>query len=380
MKILFLDQTGSLGGAELCLLDTAEYYRDSCLVALFERGPFYDRLQQKNIPVQILNPLPLEMRKQGSLWQAMRQFDRLLPLIMQVIQLSRQYDLIYANTPKALVVGAIASLWSRVPLVYHLHDIISLDHFSWINQTLLIRLANATAKLVIANSEASQDAFILAGGKAHITHVIYNGFQVDRYHINTTQVQVLRQQLQIDDKFVIGHFSRLSPWKGQHVLLDALADCPENVVALLVGSALFGEDEYVQTLHQQVEQQGLHDRVQFLGFREDIPDLMAACDLIAHTSVAPEPFGRVIIEAMLCQTPVVAAAAGGAVELIAHEKTGWLTPPGDVQALAAIIRHCQMSPLPIAQVTKLAYQNVKQRFQLATIQAQTHALLTAVNL
>ncbi len=105
---------------------------------------------------------------------------------------------------------------------------------------------------------------------------------------------------------------------------------------------------------------------------------MAACDLIAHTSVAPEPFGRVIIEAMLCQTPVVAAAAGGAVELIVHGKTGWLTSPGDAQALATIIRDCQTSSFQIETVTKCAYQNVEQHFQLATVQAQTDTLLASV--
>jgi glycosyltransferase involved in cell wall biosynthesis len=51
---------------------------------------------------------------------------------------------------------------------------------------------------------------------------------------------------------------------------------------------------------------------------------MAACDLVTHTSTAPEPFGRVIVEAMLCGTPVIAAGAGGATELIEHGKTGWL--------------------------------------------------------
>ena len=71
---------------------------------------------------------------------------------------------------------------------------------------------------------------------------------------------------------------------------------------------------------------------------------MSLCDLVVHTSTAPEPFGRVIIEAMLCGKPVVAAAAGGAVELIEHGQTGWLTSPGSVSELAKIIRQCQQQP------------------------------------
>jgi glycosyltransferase involved in cell wall biosynthesis len=373
MRILFLDQSGQLGGAELCLLDLAQHYQDRCLVALFETGPFADRLKQTAIPVQVLSPRPLEIRKSGGFLQGLRQLDRLIPLIQQVIQLSRQYDVIYANTPKALVVGAIASLISRKPLVYHLHDIISADHFSRANQTLMIILAN-TAKLVIANSQAAQQAFVQAGGKTK-SQVVYNGFAVDRYNVSSDKITTLRQQLQVDDQFVVGHFSRLSPWKGQHILLAALAACPANVTALFVGDALFGEDEYVQQLHQQVEQLGLKNRVQFLGFREDIPALMRVCNLVAHTSTAPEPFGRVIIEAMLSQRPIVAAAAGGAMELIEHEHTGWLTPPGDVAALTAIITQAQTTPIATAQVAQQGYQQAIDHFQLLPIQQQIEVLV-----
>jgi glycosyltransferase involved in cell wall biosynthesis len=291
-----------------------------------------------------------------------------------VIQLSRQYDIIYANTPKALVVGAIASLISCKPLVYHLHDIISADHFSRANQLLMITLAN-TAKLVIANSQATQQAFIQAGGKT-TSQVIYNGFAVDRYSIAPEQIPTLRQKLRVSDQFVVGHFSRLSPWKGQHVLLTALTACPANVTALFVGDALFGEAAYVQELHQQVKQLGLTDRVQFLGFREDIPELMSACDLIAHTSTAPEPFGRVIIEAMLCKTAVVASASGGVLELVEHDQTGWLTTPGSATELAAIIQHCQTSPQETDRIVNQGHRHAQTNFTLSQIQAQTNALLT----
>ncbi len=375
MKILFLDQSGQLGGAELCLMDLAKFYADRCLVALFEPGPLVDRLQQQNTPVQVLQPQALQMPKDGGLWQGLRNLDRLLPLIGQVRQLASQADVIYANTPKALIVGAIASLLSRKPLVYHLHDIISPDHFSALNQALLMTLANLAAKRVIANSQAAKQAFIGAGGKAERVTVIYNGFDLDRYVVERSPAQALRQQLGIDDKFVVGQFSRLSPWKGQHILLEALAQVSEHVVVLLVGDALFGEDAYVRQLQLQVKQLGLTDRVKFLGFRSDIPLLMAACDLVAHTSIAPEPFGRVIVEAMLCQTAVVATAAGGAIELVEHDRTGWLTLPGDVAALVAVIQQCQTNPAATAQMVAQADYQSRQTFPLAQIQQQTDRVL-----
>jgi glycosyltransferase involved in cell wall biosynthesis len=377
MRILFLDQSGQLGGAELCLFDLAKFYGEACCVALFEKGPFADRLTQAHIPTCILSDQTLIMRKSSGLWQGLGNLGKLGGLVQQVAEISAQYDLIYANTPKALVVGALASLISRKPLAYHLHDIISAEHFSWINQTLLIALANATAKVVIANSVASQEAFVKAGGQPDRVQVIYNGFAPDRYRQALTR-DPLRQQLGLEDQVVIGHFSRLSPWKGQHVLIEALQHCPTNVSAVLVGAALFGEADYVQQLHQQVERLGLADRVQFLGFRSDIPELMAACDLVVHTSIAPEPFGRVIVEAMLCGTPVIAAAAGGAVELVQAGKTGWLVEPGQPLGLAAQIRGCVAMPDRLAVVAAQAQAKATLRFDLKTINLQISAALNQV--
>jgi glycosyltransferase involved in cell wall biosynthesis len=188
----------------------------------------------------------------------------------------------------------------------------------------------------------------------------------------------LKPELGLEGKFVVGHFSRLSPWKGQHILLEALQHCPENVVAILVGDALFGEQDYVQRLHTQVTELGLENRVKFLGFRSDIIPLMSACDLVTHTSTVAEPFGRVIVEAMLCGTPVVATEAGGAIELVEDGKTGWLVEPGNVDELAATINTCLEQPQLSATIAQQAKLQASQRFDVATINQQIEKLLSNV--
>ena len=384
MKILFLDQSGKLGGAELCLADISQQFQSSSLVGVFAEGAFPEYLRKRHIPVKILTDQPLQVQKASGLLAGLKSLNRLIPLITQVTHLSKQYDLIYANTQKALVVGAIASILSRRPLVYHLHDIVSPEHFSATNRRIIITLANRAA-LVIANSQASRDAFMKAGGRGDRVHVVYNGFRPEDYSSYVDKREYFRKDLlsipQIVDQppsFVVGHFSRLSPWKGQHVLIDALQYCPDNVIALLVGDALFGEQDYVQQLYQQIKTLNLEHRVRFFGFRSDIPQLMAACDLVAHTSTAPEPFGRVIVEAMLCGTPVVAAAAGGATELIDHGQTGWLTPPGNAQKLADIINICQIYPSQAKLCVQQAQIQARQRFDLAGINLNIKALLSGV--
>lgn len=378
MKILFLDQSGKPGGAELCLIDIAKPYRDSCLVGLFADGAFRQLLEQQDIPVEVLATTPIQVRKESSVVQGLSSVGSLLPLIAKVAQNARDYDLIYANTQKALVVGALASLFSRRPLVYHLHDILSPDHFSRTNRAIAVTLANTTAKLVIANSQASQAAFVEAGGRSHLTQVVYNGFEPELYRTDASIRETLRQQLGLDGRFIIGHFSRLSPWKGQHILIEALTYCPEDVTAILVGEALFGEQEYAQSLHQQVAKLGLEERVRFLGFRSDVVQLMSACDVVAHTSTAPEPFGRVVVEAMLCGRPVIAAKAGGVVELVEHGRTGWLVAAGEPTFLAEAIAICKEQPDVTATVAHQARDTASQRFHMNTINQQIAQLLESI--
>ncbi|HTL89661.1 MAG TPA: glycosyltransferase [Leptolyngbya sp.] len=367
MRLLFLDQTGKSGGAELCLLDIANDHRDSSLVGLFEDGDFRQRLEQRKIPVQILTQTAIAVRKSSGAISGLFSLSQLLPLIGRVATLSRQYDAIYANTQKALVVGAITSVLANRPLVFHLHDILSLDHFSQTNRRLAVLMANRS-KLVIANSQASRSAFIEAGGNPDLVEVVYNGFNIEDYAAKV-DIDALRSSLGLEG-FVVGHFSRLSQWKGQHVLIEALQHCDRSVNVIFVGDALFGEQRYVQQLQQQVERLGLCDRVKFLGFRTDVIALMKLCEVVAHTSIAAEPFGRVIVEAMLCGKPTIAAKAGAVPELIDPGVTGWLTPPDRPEELAKTIEYCRRSPTETQDVAKVAQTQARQKFQLTETNRQ----------
>ena len=180
MKILFLDQSGKLGGAELCLLDLAKVYPEA-LLGLFEDGQFRQLAEQNQVSVKVLSDRAIAVRKASSWLTGLSSLSQLIPLVANVTQLSRSFDLIYANTPKALIVGAIASFIGRCPLVFHLHDILSLDHFSAANRWLMVALCNRFASRVIAVSQASLTSFIEAGGRSEIAVKVYNGFQPEDY-------------------------------------------------------------------------------------------------------------------------------------------------------------------------------------------------------
>ncbi|GFE68190.1 glycosyltransferase [Chroococcus sp. FPU101] len=97
---------------------------------------------------------------------------------------------------------------------------------------------------------------------------------------------------------------------------------------------------------------------------------MQVCDLIAHTSILPEPFGRVIVEAMLCGRPVIAAGEGGVRELIENEKTGWLFASGNAQQLAEKIIAIKDQSEPVQRIAKQAQFQASQRFDLKVINQQ----------
>jgi glycosyltransferase involved in cell wall biosynthesis len=260
---------------------------------------------------------------------------------LRLLPLMAVHDVVHCNSQKAFAAAAAAAWLARRPVLWHLRDMLTPEHFSAAMRRLAVRTANLFAARVVCNSQATARAFVAAGGHARLVRVLYNG--IDASAFADEPPSAARDALGLVEGFTVGCFSRLSPWKGQHVLLQALGELP-GVRALVVGEALFGEEEYARGLRRQAERLGVADRVRFLGFRSDVPRLMAACDVIAHTSVAPEPFGRVIVEGMLAGRPVVATDAGGAREIVAHAENGLLVPPGDAAALAAAIRSLRADP------------------------------------
>ena len=130
---------------------------------------------------------------------------------------------------------------------------------------------------------------------------------------------------------------RLTRWKGQAVLIDALALMRRtDVVAVLAGDAQ-GRDRYAAELAAQAERLGLGARVRIAGHCEDMPAALALASVVVNASVEPEGFGRVVIEAQSMGRPVVAASHGGAAETIEHDVTGWLVNPGDAAQLAVAL-------------------------------------------
>lgn len=378
-RVLFLDHTGALGGAELYLLDLVEHRADESHVVLFGEGPFVHRLQEAGVKVEVLarGQSLSRVTRGGGLASATMAVPSIVALVRRVAVRARQCDVVFANSQKALVVGSIAARLARRPLVWSLHDILTADHFSEVNRKVAVVLANRFAEQVIVNSHATARAFHDAGGSVDKTSVVYNGINVAPFADDLSdEVDSLRKDLRLAHNFTVGVFGRLASWKGQHILLEALPLLPD-VHALIVGDALFGEEHYARSLRDQTKYLSLTERVHFLGFRHDVPALMKCCDAVVHTSTSAEPFGRVIVEGMLAQRPVVATRAGGATEVIEHGKSGLLTEPGNVDELAQAIRFVMDNTEAAARLAEYGRRRAVQTFSLDAMVAEISLIIDA---
>lgn len=365
-RVLFLDHAGVLSGAELFLFDVAQSYADSGKVLLFADGPFREWLEQVGVAVEVLpaSHTVSGISREGNIMQDLQAIPGIFNLAWRAARLARGYDVLYANSQKALVIGVLAGKLADKPVIWHLHDMLVADHFSRAHRRLAVALANRLTTRVIANSRATATAFVASGGRAKRVRVVYNGIDSRPFRsVAPTEVDALRKELGLTGVPIVGVFGRLALWKGQHVLLEALVHLP-GVHALLVGEALFGEDTYAEALRKRAKTLGVGDRVHFLGFRQDIPQLMQLSDVVVHTSIAPEPFGRVLVEGMLARKPVVATRAGGVVEAIEDGVTGVLVPPGDAQALARVLTNLLADPSRSHALAEAGSAAALERFSL----------------
>ena len=135
---------------------------------------------------------------------------------------------------------------------------------------------------------------------------------------------------------------RLREWKGQSVLLDAIARMTrKDVCCVLVGG---GDARITSRLIRQAERLGISDRIRLVGNSDDMPAVLMLADVVIHASTAPEAFGRVVIEAQAMGRLVIASDLGGPVETVEDGVTGWRVPPGDADALAITIDHALSLP------------------------------------
>lgn len=342
-EVVYVDHCARLSGAELALARVLPTLRHvHATVILGEHGPLEALLVEGGADVEVL-PLDPELaatrrdevgitrlgpRRVVSAWRAVWDLRaRLLEL---------EPDLVHTNSLKAAVYGGMAGRLAGIPVVWHMRDRIAPDYLPRPVVVAVRALARVIPSAVICNSMATRSTL----GRHYPTGVVPSPVVYD------TVARIQGPAHGEHSAFSACLVGRMAPWKGQDVFLRAFAaafpDGDER--AVLVGSALFGEDEWAAGLAALAGELGMSDRVEFRGFVEDVPTVLSETDVLVHASIIPEPFGQVVVEGMAAGLSVIAAAAGGPLEVVTDGVDGLLTPPGDVDALAIALRRLRDDP------------------------------------
>jgi glycosyltransferase involved in cell wall biosynthesis len=332
IRVVVLAHAAELSGAELGLLRILPYLRDvRPYLLLAEDGPLVDRVRRIGVAVEVapMNESARGLRRERVGAARLRAGVATVAYSLRLARRLRRLrpDVVHVNSLKALIYGSAAANLARAPVLWHAHDRITRDYLP-ASAVRLVRSFARLATVVVANSESTRTSLGSAASRAIV--IPYAVVPAGAGARNGSPGRPAR----------IGMVGRISPWKGQHVFLEAFARAfaAGDEQGVIVGAPLFGETEYQEGLFALAQRLGIDGRVEFRGFRDDVHAELARLDVLVHASIIPEPFGQVVAEGMAAGLPVVAAGAGGPAEIVDDGTTGLLFPPGDAAALASRLR------------------------------------------
>jgi len=371
MRIVFLNITAALGGAERALLDMLASLREAdpaldLHLILAADGPLSSRVRQLGVTVHFA-PIPrsLELLGDSSLrstgrvraaarlalssgpaaWAAYRYARQLRRLLDDLLP-----DLIHSNSIKFHLLSRFAGL-AKVPLVWHVHDFLGARPL----MAKVLRWASGPLRGAVAISQSvAEDARTVLPGVP--IRVVYNAVDTDDFSPGPGDGPRLDALAGLPNdpspKLRVGLIATYARWKGQETFLRAAAHfLKESGISsarfYIVGGPIYQTQgsQWSQTeLEKLAQMLGIRSAVAFVPFQQDVAQVYRALDVVVHASSQPEPFGRTIVEAMACGKPVVISNAGGAAELFTDGQDALGFPPQDSERLAETVRSLLVDP------------------------------------
>jgi glycosyltransferase involved in cell wall biosynthesis len=329
---VFVQSTTEVGGAETALLNlftaSPDLRRRAVIVTLsFGEGDLPARLRAVGAEV-------VELPK-ARVRQPLR-LARVVGRLRDLIRV-RGARIVVANGAHPQIIAGLTARTTGARSVFLVHMIHA--HPLWRNQPLDALAVASPCDLTLSVSEAAHAAMAKLR-PSRDNRLLREGTPLRT--VSEADRIAARAELGVaPHESLIGVFGRLQRWKGQDVFVKAaakIASARPRSQFVVVGGSVFGlEPEFFQELKRTTAAFGLTDRLRFTGFRTDVPRLMAACDVVCHTSRVPEPFGLVVVEAMALGRPVVATEGGGPSEIVSAADLGVLVRPADAEALAAAV-------------------------------------------
>ena len=366
MSVLYLNHSGQTSGAEQSLRSLLwQFRRENAdiepIIGLPGGGPFADLLREEEFNVTFA-PLRRIQRPQNivSGLSTLIHVTRTAPFLTKLVKQTGA-QLIHSNSTTAHLVAGLSAAKANVPAIWHVRDLVSLAR---IGRALADR-----ATWVIAISGAVAQGLQNDGVPPEKVRIIPNGIDTDEWR--PQERSQLRESLGLpDDTFLFGCVTQLVPWKNHAAFIEAAAEmCQDegcaNARFVIMGGDLWGEQQaYVSELRSLVKKHNLQERFNFIPHQSDNVAALSALDCIVLPS-REEPFGRVLIEGMALEKPVVAYGAGGPLEIITDEHDGLLAAPDEKDSLANAMRRILADEKLRAHLQKNARQTVIQKFHIA---------------
>ena len=357
---------------------------------LFSDGPLRDKLLDAGVETHVL-PLSPRVTKTSkdtlgvSALLRLRDVGETLAYVVRLARFLRaqRADLVHTNSLKSDLIGGLAARLARVPVIWHVRDRITPDYLPGPVVTVFRLLCRLLPNYVLANSHATfATVFPHLEGKSPGSGGTKSACVV---HDGVPEAILIAEEEEPREDAPrtgasaprIGLVGRISPWKGQHIFLQAAALVRRRYPSAcfqIIGAALFSEQEYEQEIHALAASLDLEGTVEFTGFRGDVQALVSRLDILVHASTTGEPFGQVIVEGMAAGKPVVATRGGGVPEIVVDGETGVLVPMGDAPAMADAILSLLDDPAAARRLGRMGRRRVGEHFTTALTARRVEAV------
>jgi L-malate glycosyltransferase len=340
VRVLYVNQTADVSGAERSLLTLISGLREEVEPVLAcPPGTLTELAHGDGVATEPILGTQASFRLHPV--HTTRGVAEIARSAWQVRGLARSQapDLVHANTTRAALLALLARR-SRPPVVAHIRDWAPEGKFS----RFVLSVVGNRADLVVANSAYIARQFDGLALRRPVA-VIHNPVDLGKFDPEQADRAAVRAELGLGEgEVALAVVAQLTPWKGQDDAIRALAKLHESgrteATLLLAGSAKFSgagtqfdNAAYAEGLHELAAELGVAERVRFLGERSDVPNVLAAADVLLLPSWQ-EAFGRIAIEAMAMGVPVLATDNGGPAEIVRTGVDGVLLAPKQPEAWA----------------------------------------------
>ena len=364
IKILQVIPKLGYGGAETGCFDLAHYLHEhNCKSYIVTSGgPLLKYINKKKVkilrlPVQSKNPILILLNS----------------ILLTLIIFFLNVDIVHARSRAPAWSCLIATKLTRRKFVTTFHGTYNFksDLKKWYNSVMVRSdLIIAGSNFIFSHIKENYSKY-LSNKKKFL--VIFRGINTDYFNpkkIKESDKNLLKKKWNItDEKKIILLPGRLTEWKGQEMFIEAISLLKKNLSEIEFIAVILGSDQgrkiYKKKLIRLVEQHRLSGNVIFVDHLELMPIAYEISTVIVSSSIEPEAFGRVSVEAQSMEKPIVASNIGGSNETIINDKTGFLFKAGDSKNLSEKLKEVlNLSELALNGIGAEGRKNIIAKFNV----------------